>query len=64
MPQHALDFQLSALKKIYSLTKKELMNSEINKRMDKFYDKKLSKIDKDKLKRYSVYKPSYENSVQ
>ncbi len=58
MPQHALDFQLSALKKIYSLTKKELMNSEINKRMDKFYDKKLSKIDKDKLKDIQFTSPA------
>lgn len=58
MPKHAIDFQLSALKKMYSLTKKELMNNEINKRMDKWYDKELRKIDKDKLKDIQFTSPA------
>ncbi|MBP6429207.1 MAG: alpha/beta fold hydrolase [Bacteroidales bacterium] len=58
MPKHAIDFQVSALKKIYSLTKKNLMNSEINKRMDKFYDKELGKLDKDKLKDIQFTSPA------
>lgn len=58
MPKHALDFQLSAFDRIYKLIEKDLSNNEIDKRMNKWYDKELRKIDKGKRKDIQFTSPA------
>jgi hypothetical protein len=47
MPTYATNMQIAALKKMYALTNKATSNHEIEKQMNNWFDKELSKLDKE-----------------
>lgn len=49
-PQHAIDFQLSTIKEIYRLIEKNQDNEIIEKKMNKWFDKELKKLDESQRK--------------
>lgn len=49
-PQHVIDFQLSTINQIYRLIEKGQGNEKIEKKMNKWFDKELKKLDESKRK--------------